>query len=128
MKNLLLKLLIGSFAIVALNACSKQAEIISEDQNLDSRFVVDNPKLYGSITGTVVPWIKGTTVYAANSFFQSAVTTTDEFGRFRIELNSGTYFVYITYEQFGIPVTLILEGIDVKPQTNNELGNIYLEE
>ncbi len=130
MKKIILKhLIIGFAAIIGLSACSKQANSLTEDQTSGvSNSIPDDPKSYGAIEGMTIPWIKGTTVYATSNFYHSAVTTTDEFGHFAIvNLNPATYDVFITFEQFGLPVTIIIEAVDVKPLSINNIGIINLE-
>ncbi len=116
-------------AVIAATGCSKQDTSLDQDMGVaSSKIIPDDPKSYGAIEGIIQPWIKGTTIYAANALYQSQAVETDENGYFRIEnLNSGIYNLFINYEQFGLPVTFIVEGVRVKPLSTNYIGVIYIE-
>lgn len=123
------RLLILLAAVIAFASCSKQADSLDRiNSTINSKPNTTDPLPYGAVDGTIVPYLKGTTVYVANALYQSHPVETDENGNFRIEnLDSGIYSLYITFEVSGVTETTIVENIHVKPLMTNHIGVIYLQ-
>ena len=126
MKLIFAMLAVILIAVAGLTGCSKDGLEV-QDKAQSEKYVIDDPKTYGAIEGFVSPFIKGSYVFAVNSFFQTEPVMIAQDGSFRIELNSGLYDLYIVFEVNGIPETMIIPAITVKPSTTVNIGTINLE-
>lgn len=79
----------------------------------------------GKVRGTVIDDATGETLVGVNIFIKGTTTgtTTDLDGKFTLNLDAGTYDVQVSYISYE---TLVLEGVEVKADQVNVIGDVRL--